>query len=91
METDLPGNCRGLDVLSGPAELLAIVKEMQQANLPVISLKDRDAAGADIELAEIDPLTFANFNRGTTDDSRRQMIGVLKGEVRLGVSHHRRF
>ena len=61
------------------ADLLAILKEMQQAGLPVIGMKDRDAAGDEIALAEIDPFTFfANFNRGTTVDSQLKIIGILK-------------
>jgi hypothetical protein len=66
------------------AELLDIVKDMRQADLPAISLKDQDAAGAEIELAEIDPFTFfANFNRGIMENSRREMLGMLKEKFGL--------
>ena len=66
-------------------ELLAMIKAMQQQNLPVISLKDQSASGAEIDLAAIDPFTFfTNFNRGTTEDSRRKMLAFLK--ERFGLS-----
>ena len=60
-------------------DLLGIVKEMGDAGLPVISMTDEAAGGAAIELAEIDPFTFfANFNRGTTDHSRREIVRITK-------------
>ncbi len=66
------------------ADLLAILKEMHQAGLPVTGMKDRDAAGAEIALAEIDPFTFfANFNRGTKEDSQRKIVGILKEKFSL--------
>jgi len=66
------------------ADLLAIVKEMQQADLRVIAMKDRDASGTEIKLAEIDPFTFfTNFNRGTTEDRQRKMVGTLKEKFGL--------
>lgn len=65
-------------------DLLNIVKEMQQAELPVISLKDQDASGTEIELTEIDPFTFfTNFNRGTTESSRLEMIRMIKEKCDL--------
>ena len=66
-------------------ELLAMIKAMQQQGLPVISLKDKNANGAEIDLGAIDPFTFfSNFNRGITEGSRRKMLTFLK--ERFGLS-----
>lgn len=68
------------------AELLDIVKEMQQAGLPAISLKDQNPAGTEVDLGEIDPFTFfANFNRGITDDSRREMLRIIRKEFEIAL------
>ena len=60
-------------------ELLALIREMAEKGLTVISLKDKDADGQTIPLAEIDPFTFlASFNRGVTDENRRENWNFLK-------------
>ena len=39
------------------ADLLSILMEMHKGGLPVTSMKDQDASGTEIALAEIDPFT----------------------------------
>lgn len=60
-------------------ELIEIIEEMQNRNLPTISLVDKGADGSQIPLDEIDPFTFfANFNRGIKDVNRVEIIRMLK-------------
>jgi len=59
--------------------LIALIREMKEAELLTISLADKDADGNEFDLKEIDPFTFfANFNRGTKDASRRAILESLK-------------
>ena len=61
------------------SELLAVLRNMEQQGLTVIRLKDQDAEGKQVPLGEIDPLTFlASFNRGITDEKRRQNWSFLR-------------
>jgi 5-methylcytosine-specific restriction protein B len=61
------------------ADLLAILRDMQKQELKVISLEDQDSKGHAIPLAEIDPFTFlATFNRGVTENNRRENWKFLK-------------
>ncbi len=70
---------RLLEHRNNQTELVAILREMQQRGLKVISLEDEDVNGQTIPLAEIDPFTFlASFNRGVTDQARRDNWGFLK-------------
>lgn len=70
---------RILDCRQNQTELLAILGEMEQQGLKVISLQDEGAEGQTIPLAEIDPFTFlASFNRGVTDKNRRENWSFLK-------------
>ncbi len=65
-------------------ELLAILREMEQQGLKVISLEDKDTDGRTIPLAEIDPFSFlATFNRGVTDRNRRDNWAFLKSRWNL--------
>ncbi len=65
-------------------ELLAILREMTEKELTVISLQDKDAGGQTIPLAEIDPFTFlASFNRGVTNQNRRENWKFLKARWSL--------
>ena len=60
-------------------ELLAVLREMEEQGLTVISLKDKDADGNEVPMGEIDPLTFlASFNRGITHEKRRENWSFLK-------------
>jgi len=59
-------------------DLLAVLKEMEQKGLTVISLNDKSEDGA-IPLSQIDPFTFfASFNRGITEDNRKDNWRFLK-------------
>src|SRR5436190_19861094 len=59
-------------------DLLAVLQEMEQQGLKVISLDDKSASGP-IPLAEIDPFTFfASFNRGITEENRKEDWRFLK-------------
>ncbi|HXK40200.1 MAG TPA: hypothetical protein VJ837_05185, partial [Candidatus Paceibacterota bacterium] len=59
-------------------ELLAVLREMEQQGLKVISLDDKSAEGR-VPLAEIDPFSFfASFNRGITEDNRKEDWRFLK-------------
>ena len=66
------------------SELLAVLRDMEQQGLTVISLKDQDADGKQVPLGEIDPLTFlASFNRGITDEKRRKNWSFLRKQWNL--------
>jgi len=70
---------RILEYRQNQNELLAILREMEQQGLKVISLQDEGANGQTIPLAEIDPFSFlATFNRGVTDNNRRDNWAFLK-------------
>jgi predicted RNA-binding protein with PUA-like domain len=59
-------------------ELLAALRDMEQQGLKVISLDDKSATG-EIPLAEIDPFTFfSSFNRGITDENRKENWRFIK-------------
>lgn len=65
-------------------ELLSILSDMKKQGLPVISIIDKNAAGEDVPLSEIDPFTFfANFNRGIKNENRLEIVKVLKDRWRL--------
>jgi len=71
---------------SGQRELLDTLREMTAQKLTVISLNDEDASGTTIPLAEIDPLTFlASFNRGITDQNRRDNWQFVKERWHLSA------
>ncbi len=68
-------------------ELLKLLRQMEQQGLKVISLRDKGADGHNIPLAEIDPFTFlASFNRGVTDNNRRENWNFLKTQWGLKAS-----
>ena len=61
------------------ADLLQVLRDMEQQGLTVISLQDKGPSGENIPLAEIDPFTFfASFNRGVTEKNRRENWNSLK-------------
>jgi 5-methylcytosine-specific restriction protein B len=60
---------------------------MEQQGLNVIKLQDEGAGGQTIPLAEIDPFTFlASFNRGVTEDKRRENWEFLKARWGLAAA-----
>jgi hypothetical protein len=60
-------------------ELLSILRSMRDQGLKVISLDDEGPDNERMTLTEIDPFTFmASFNRGVTDENRRQNWRFLK-------------
>jgi hypothetical protein len=60
-------------------ELIEIIRKMGDEGLKTISLKDRDENNNEIDLEDIDPFTFfSNFNRGTTDKNRINILTKLK-------------
>jgi 5-methylcytosine-specific restriction protein B len=60
-------------------ELLALLREMGEAGLPMLSLTDRDAEGKEFPLAVMDPFTFfASFNRGIRQENRLAILAKLK-------------
>lgn len=62
-----------------PDTLIVTLREMEQEGLKVISLEDRDADEKAFPLGEVDPFTFlASFNRGITEDNRRENWSFLK-------------
>jgi 5-methylcytosine-specific restriction enzyme B len=64
--------------------LLAILQDMENRGLKVISLKDYDDKENALPLAEIDPFTFlASFNRGITEKNRKDNWTYLKGRWSL--------
>lgn len=64
--------------------LLEILREMQKQGLKTISLEDNTSDG---RLGEIDPFTFlATFNRGLSDENRKNNWRFLKEQWRLAAS-----
>ena len=60
-------------------ELIALLVEMQNAGLTVISLDDENPKKTTVPLTEIDPFTFfASFNRGITEQNRKANWAFLK-------------
>src|ERR1051326_3964427 len=64
--------------------LIAVLREMKQSGLKVISLEDKDANDKTVPLSEVDPFTFlATFNRGITEENRRENWNFLKTRWKL--------
>ena len=60
-------------------ELLLLLKQIEKDGLKIISIKDKDSSGKQIELKELDPFSFlANFNRGLKDESRKELWAWMK-------------
>jgi 5-methylcytosine-specific restriction protein B len=73
-----------LDYEERQDELLAVLKEMDNKGLPVISLKDQNREGKKIDLDGIDPFTFlATVNRNLKDENREKIIEFLKQKFEL--------
>ena len=77
---------RLLEFRERQSDLLAILREMQQAGLMTIKLTDKASDGTEIPLAEIDPLTFlANFNRGLRRENRIALWRFLRERWKLSA------
>jgi predicted Mrr-cat superfamily restriction endonuclease len=60
-------------------ELLEILRKMQDQGLKVISLTDKNERNEEVPLDVIDPFTFyANWNRGITEQNRKDILVSLK-------------
>jgi 5-methylcytosine-specific restriction protein B len=67
-------------------DILAVVREMNDRGLTVISLDDKDAAGQTVPLGDIDPFTFfSTFNRGIKESNRRENWAFLKQRWHLSA------
>ncbi len=61
------------------SDLVEILVNMSKDELVILPFNDKDAAGNIFTLEQIDPFTFfSNFNRGTTDENRKQILAYLK-------------
>lgn len=70
-----------LDYENRRKELIDILAEMKNDGLTVMSFKDKDKAGNEKTMDEIDPFSFfANFNRGITDENRAGILTFLKNK-----------
>src|SRR6185312_15942938 len=68
-------------------ELLTVLREMEKKGLKVISLQDEDQNEQKFPLAVIDPFTFlASFNRGITDENRKENWRFLKTRWNLNAA-----
>ena len=76
-----------LELEDDQESLLSLLKQLKAMELPIISLKDIEPDGKNIELQEIDPFTFfANFNRGLRLENRQAILEVLKSHWSLQSS-----
>ena len=65
-------------------ELVEILKRMKEKGLPTIPLDDGKDEPVFKYLEELDPFTFySNFNRGVTDENRKEMWRMVKEELNL--------
>ena len=65
-------------------ELVEILKRMKKKGLPTIPLDDGKDEPVLKYLEELDPFTFySNFNRGVTDENRKEMWRMVKEELNL--------
>jgi 5-methylcytosine-specific restriction protein B len=73
------------------AEMLGTLREMNERGLKVINLNDQGPTG-ETPLAEIDPLTFlASFNRGITEENRKENWRFVKQKWNLRADVPRDF
>jgi 5-methylcytosine-specific restriction protein B len=65
-------------------ELIALLKELKDAGIPVISLDDKAAKNKTVPLSTIDPFTFfAAFNRKATDQNRKTVLAKIKERLQM--------
>jgi len=65
-------------------DLLDIIKKITATGIPMIPIQDKPSMNETSELREIDPFTFySSFNRGITNDNRKQILTELKNVFNL--------
>ena len=65
-------------------ELIALLKELKDDGIPVISLDDKAAKNRTVPLSTIDPFTFfAAFNRKATDQNRQAVLAKIKDRLQV--------
>jgi 5-methylcytosine-specific restriction protein B len=65
-------------------ELLDVIRKIAASGIPMIPIQDKPSLNESSELEEIDPFTFySNFNRGITDENRKQILTELKKIFKL--------
>ncbi len=68
-------------------ELIAILKELKDQGLPVVSLTDKTKNGKPVPLSVMDPFTFfAAFNRKATDHNRRTVVTAIKDRLEVAAA-----
>lgn len=73
-----------LDYENRQQELIDILKEFKEEELPTIRLTDTGKNDKKIPLTEIDPFTFfSNWNRGITKENKIRIIKILKERLKL--------
>ncbi|MCH7558130.1 MAG: EVE domain-containing protein [Planctomycetes bacterium] len=73
-----------LDYENRQKELIDILKEFKEEELPTIRLTDTGKNDKKIPLTEIDPFTFfSNWNRGITKENKIRIIKILKERFKL--------
>lgn len=66
------------------SELIAMLKELKDAGIPVVSLDDKAAKNKTVPLSTIDPFTFfAAFNRKATDQNRMAVLAKIKDRLQV--------
>ena len=66
------------------SELIAILQELKDQDLPVVSLNDKAAKDKTVPLSAIDPFTFfAAFNRKATDQNRQTILAAIKERLQV--------
>lgn len=65
-------------------ELIAVLKDLKEDGVPVISLEDKATKNKVIPLSTIDPFTFfAAFNRKATDRNRQAVLAKIKERLQV--------
>jgi hypothetical protein len=65
-------------------ELIAILKELKDQGVPVISLTDKDEKAKAVPLSAIDPFSFfAAFNRKATVQNRQAVLTLIKDRLQV--------
>jgi 5-methylcytosine-specific restriction protein B len=66
------------------AELIAILKEIEQSGVRPVSLIDQSSRGKKTDLTVMDPFTvFSSFNRKQTKENRIRILTALKSKLSL--------
>ncbi len=73
-----------IDYENRQGDLLDIIKKITTTGIPMIPMQDKPSMNETSELREIDPFTFySSFNRGITNDNRKQILAELKNIFKL--------